>query len=182
MRNMFLALSLAGLTALPVPAQEPGTPIFSDSFDTPATFADNWVIAKGYGPSFKSFATQVQASCGMAMRRETPDDFWAEMDLTFDCPSDSRAGFAVGKHYFLITPGGYTFGWRGQPVDGFEIGKPTRLTLARKRFGASALYVFKANGKELQRAFQPWEEGEKPPLSTFCYGPLSATTISSCTH
>jgi len=165
---------LAVLPTLTGFAQERGALIFRDNFDTPLTLAENWLIPKGHGHLFKSFDGEVWGSSGIIMRRQTPDDFWAELDLTFDSPKDpngnSRAGFTVGKHYFLLSPQGRHFMWRGKSIEGFEIGKPTRITLIRKCSKTTALYVFKANGKELQRASFPLDADKKTPLQTFCYG------------
>jgi hypothetical protein len=41
-------IMLAAQIMLPVFAQERGTPIFQDSFDTKDTFAENWVVGKGW--------------------------------------------------------------------------------------------------------------------------------------
>ena len=40
--------SVAALMALSASAQERGTPVFQDAFDTKDTFAENWVVGKGW--------------------------------------------------------------------------------------------------------------------------------------
>lgn len=169
-----VALSTLVLVTLPVSAQERGELLFGDNFDTPTNSTKDWDIPKRQNELVDGQVKTGDGGGGMVMRREIPDEFWAEMDVTFDSPSNpqgnSRAGFAIGKnYYFLLSPNGYHFGWRGQQVEGFEIGKPTRITLIRKRFGIKTLYVFMANGKELWCGFLPWEKNGKSPLATFCY-------------
>jgi len=135
-------------------AQERGVLIFSDNFDTPLTFAENW---NSQVTNVKPVNKQVRwsGSGTLLLRRDTPKDFYAEVDFTFDSihnpQGNSRAGFCIDGKYYLISPLGAIFGWRGEPIAGYEVGKPVKLTLIRKCTSTSAQYIFLVNGKEIRR-------------------------------
>jgi len=158
------ALLLAALLAIPVFGQERGNTIFQDSFDTPQTFAENWVpkdkIIKSEGGKiiFPGYGV-------LRMRAGTPLEFCAEMDVTVNTSAPESkdggfCGFAIDGFKFLVRKDGIT--WmiyklneeekrtQGKTVkiDGFESGKPIRLTLIRKIDNGGAQYVFKINGND----------------------------------
>jgi hypothetical protein len=91
----------------------------------------------------------------MWMRRDTPLNFYAEMELTFldknDPDGNSRAGFVVDGKGLLIMPKGNVFGFGYPKIADFETGKPVKLTLIRKCTKEGAEYVFLVNGKEIKR-------------------------------
>ena len=149
------SLLVATLLAIPCFAQERGPAIFSDSFDTPMTFAENWIPEKGSKISFEDGKVLFSLHGIMQMKRDTPVNFYAEMELAFldknDPDGNSRAGFEIDGKYFLISPKGNVFTWPYPAIADFETGKPVKLTLIRKCSKESADYVFLVNGKEFKR-------------------------------
>jgi len=158
------------LMALPVFAQERGAPIFQDSFDTNATFAENWVLGKGWAGRINSVEGKVLFPHGgqLSMRRNTPEEFYAEMDVTMDMshqPDKSKwvstfCGFRIEGFSFMILPSGKTWmiwkipGWdrshgKQVKIDGFELGNSFKITLVRKVENDVATYIFKVNGKNV---------------------------------
>lgn len=96
-------------------AQERGTPLFSDNFDTYMTFAENWIPR----PAVESVVSKngkilVPKWGSLRMTRETPEEFYAELDVTLsrdntdtDLQKNSAAfGFNVGKHCFYMKGNG----------------------------------------------------------------------------
>lgn len=160
------ALLLAAMIAMSVYSQEKGAPIFSDSFDTTATFAENWV-PKGKNVKSEGGRIVLQNGGTLNMRAPTPLEFYAEMDVTMDMsqqPDKSKwgsafCGFMIEGFRFQVLPSGNTWmiwklpGWekangKQVAIDGFELGKPFKLTLIRKVENNVATYRFKANGKD----------------------------------
>lgn len=167
-RFKVILLLTALLTAPPVFSQTRGAPIFQDSFDTIATFAENWVIGKGWAGRVKSVDGKVLFPQGgqLYMRRDTPEELYVEMDVTMDMshqPDKSKwistfCGLRIEGFSFMILPQGNTWmiwklpSWdrphgKQIAIDGFELGKPLKLTLVRKVENGVATYIFKANGK-----------------------------------
>lgn len=165
LKKLFLLL----IAALSISAfsQERGTPIFSDSFETAATFAENWVPAKGGKIESKDGKIMFDKGGTLTMRRSTPLEFYAEMDVTMDMshqPDKSKwgsafCGFMIEGFRFQVLACGNTWmiwqlpGWdkahgKQVSIDGFELGRPFKLTLARKVENGTAAYIFKANGKD----------------------------------
>lgn len=162
MKKVFI-LSFVFLS-IQIYAQERGAPIFSDSFDTKDTFAENWVIGKGWTSRIKSENGHVVFPGGgtLSMRRDTPDNFYVEMEVTINKNEKSKDGFCgllVGDYKFLLRYDGRT--WmiyklegksRAQgkvsPIDGFEFGKPVKMTLIRQVKNGVAQYTYIVNGKD----------------------------------
>ena len=165
MQKTIVAMITGVTLACSLIGQERGNLVFSDSFDTSLTFAENWVPGKGWVNRLKSEGGSARFPQGgeLNMRRDTPANFYAEMELSFgtkDNPQgNSRAGFVIDGKYFLISPEGRIFGWRGEAIDGFETGKPVKLTLIRQCSKMNANYVFLVNGKEVKREVAPLPEG-----------------------
>jgi len=169
-----LLLSAAGVGAL-----EPGAPIFSDSFDTPATFAENWV-SKG---QIKSADGRAEMKSGaLTLRRDTPLEFYAEFDLTLFMDDPARplgfGGMMVGNCRFQLKPEGKTFLlWTAMgagrssgkylKIDGYEKGRPVRLGVYRTVKDDLATYTYLVNGKNMgsfvQKAPQK-KHGKYSPL------------------
>ncbi len=161
-----LAFTVALMLEVPVLAEmeEPGAILFSDDFDTPALFAENWNVRRGR-PAPDGGKLRLVGDV-LAMRRETPAEFLAEMKVSLlpewaveREPLGQFAGFHLGSLYFCIRPDGMTFVKRPQdgasylrvPVEGYAHGKPQTLRVARKLFGPSATYAFWINGREIAR-------------------------------
>ncbi len=186
-----LAIPLvAAFMALSASAQERGMPIFQDTFDTKDTFAENWVVGKGWSGRLLSADGQVNFPQGgeLLMRRETPAEFYAEMDVTLHppaegaTPGDGFCGFIIEGFRFTLTQKGRYWvasspkesggtGLAG-PVAGFQFGKPVAVSLIRKAEPGAAKYVFRVNGQEAAtRIFnlkqQP--DGTYEPLRIFSY-------------
>ncbi len=166
MLQRIMAVVVTVLVGSSLCSQERGTPIFSDSFDTPATFAEKWVpkdprVKPGDGRIiFPDNGT-------LTMRDPTPLEFYAEMDITVDMshqPDESKwgeafCGLMIEGFRFMVQPCGQT--WmiyqlkghdkaRGEHVkiEGFELKKPVKLTLIRKVDKGAETYIYKVNGKD----------------------------------
>ena len=158
--------SVTALLALSASAQERGTPVFQDAFDTKDTFAENWVVGKGWNGRLLSADGRVNFPQGgeLLMRRDTPAEFFAEMDVTLNPPADGEipkdgiCGFIIEGFRFTLTHQGRYWvasspkesggtGLTG-PVEGFQFGKPVAVSLVRKAEPGAAKYVFRVNGKE----------------------------------
>jgi hypothetical protein len=172
-KNMFkmktTVFVFAAMMALPVFAQEAGIPIFQDNFDTYATFAENW---KPEGSNIKPENGHLLFDKGgaMWMKRDTPLEFCAEMDVTMDMThkqdkstwGSANCGFRIEDFNFYVLTNGNSWviyrlpGWTRSEgiqikIDGFELGKPFKLTLIRKVDKGNATYVFRGNGKDIGR-------------------------------
>ena len=183
--------ALVAFVAASVFAQERGPVVFTDSFDTPLTFAENWVIGKGWAGRIHSTDGKVSFPQGgnLQMRRETPPDFYAEMDLTLDMshePDKTKwnqafCGFMIEGFRFMVLPSGKTwmiFKLKGHerahgkqvPIEGFAFKKPVRLTLIRKVNNDAATYWYSINGKDAGSfvcdapAAHPGADGKPLPL------------------
>lgn len=186
LKKVFLILSVA--VAVSGFAQERGTPIFQDSYDTNATFAENWVVGKGWSGRIKSVDGKVNFPQGgnLQIRRDTPEEFYAEMDITVNKklppPGKGFCGFKIEGFLFTITSdGGYWLasspkesggtGLGGKIAD-FQFGKPVKVSLARKVENDAAKYIFRVNGKEaVTRIFnlKKQSNGKYKPLIIFSY-------------
>lgn len=181
------ALFAAVMTAMTGFAQEAGVPVFQDNFDTYATFAENW---KPEGGSIKSENGHLLFDKGgaMWMRRDTPLEFCAEMDVTMDMShkpdrktwAGANCGFKIeGFAFYVLPESGNSWviyrlpGWTKPEgiqikIDDFELGKPLKLTLIRKVDNGNATYIFRGNGKDIGRfvyeAPTPDANGKYKPL------------------
>ncbi len=186
-----ILLLMSVLMSLPIFAQERGTPIFQDSFDTKDTFAENWVVGKGWNGRIHSIDGQVVFPQGgsLMMRRDTPADFYVEMDITVNSLSENASvkrgfcGFIIEGFRFTITNEGNYWvasspkesggtGLSGK-IEGFRFGKPVRVSLTRKAKAGTAKYIFDVNGKEAAtRVFNLHKdsEGKYKSLNIFSYG------------
>lgn len=176
MKKTGMILWIAVFFTLPCISQERGNLIFSDDFDTQLTFAENWVPGKGWANRLKSEGGAARFPDGgiLYMRRDTPANFYAEMDLAFGLSDGKfRAGFEVDGKYYTISATGVIFGWRGEAIDGFETGKPVKLTLIRQCSRKNACYVFQVNGKEVKREVAPLPKGLQPDAGTGTDAPIS---------
>ena len=183
--------ALAALVAGSVFAQERGPVVFTDSFDTPLTFVENWVVGKGWAGRISSTDGKVLFPQGgdLQMRRDTPPEFCAEMDLTLDMshePDKAKwdqafCGFMIEGYRFMVLPAGKTwmiFKLSGHkrahgkqvPIEGFALKKPVRLTLLRKVENDAATYRYRVNGKDAGSfvceapAARPSADGKPRPL------------------
>lgn len=182
---MFLgtALAVSGF------AQEKGTPIFQDSFDTNATFAENWVIGKGWAGRINSVDGKVLFPQGgqLSMRRDTPEEFYVEMDVTVNARLPGAkslfCGFDIDGFLFTVIPDGAFWLARSpkgnsatrvsSKIDDFQLGKPVKLALIRKVENGIAQYVCRIDGKEMTLVrFSPpaMKDGKYDPLSIFSFG------------
>lgn len=183
-------IMLAVLTAVTVFAQERGTPMFQDAFDTKDTFAENWVVGKGWNGRVLSADGKVSFPQGgdLLMRRDTPVEFHAEMDITVNglakeaSAGNGFCGFKIEGFLFTLTNEGRYWvasspkesggtGLNG-PVEGFQFGKPVRIALVRKAKAGAAKYIFHVNGKEAAtRVFNltKQSDGKYKPLAVFSY-------------
>lgn len=164
-------------------ALEPGAPIFSDSFDTKDTFAENWV-SKGDVKSADGIVTMKGGE--LILRRDTPLEFYVEFELTLfmensATPKGGFGGLGFDGCHFKIQPNGKTFlvwtetgakraSGRYLTIDGYENGRPVKLGVYRIVDGNLARYTYFVNGKDcgsfVQRA--PEKKDDKySPLSIY---------------
>ena len=153
--------------------RERGIPIFSDSFQTRDTFAENWIVGKGYESRTASRDGSVHFTAGgsMTMRRPTPEEFYAEADFTIrpdtkwfaGKPIAERrsafCGFRIENFSFFLLPQGNTwmiYQLPGQKkshgkqtkIEGFKVGSPVHVAVSRSVANNSATYRFIVNGKD----------------------------------
>ena len=181
-RAMTWALPLVFL-ATGAGAIEPGTPIFSDSFDTPATFAENW-ITKG---QIESSDGRVEIVSGtLTLRRDMPLEFYAECDLTLFMDDPARpqgfGGMMIEGCRFQVKPEGRTFlvwpkmgdnraAGKYLKIDGYEKGRSVRLGVYRVVKGDLASYTYFVNGRHSGSFVQ-----KKPDKKDDKYSPLCFTS------
>lgn len=190
MLRKFMASVISAVTlAVSAGAQEHGTPVFQDSFDTSQTFAENWVVK---GPA-KSADGKVQLDSSLIqMRRDTPEEFCAEIELATDGTrlhdkNSGFCGFDIEGFLFTITHDGNFWVAKspkeaagtgvGGKIKGFTPGQPVKIALVRKKNADAAKYIFYVNGEEAAtRNFQlvPQVDGKFSPLKITCYN-LKAT-------
>jgi len=184
------ALLLILLMAAALFAQEQGAPIFQDTFDTNATFAENWVIGKGWSGRIKSADGKVLFPQGgvIQMRRDTPAEFCAQMDITVNglvkgsSPGYGFCGFWLeGFRFTINNKGGYWLASApkgacgtglGGKIESFQPGKPVRVLLVRKVENGIAKYFFRINGKEVITricSLKKQADGKYDPLLIFSY-------------
>ena len=104
LKRLLLLLTVDG--AISASAQDRGTPIFSDNFDTSATFAERWVTND---KRIRSEDGKIVFPKGgsLTMRGGTPLEFYAEMDITLDVSHEpdktkwdqSFCGFMIDGFY-----------------------------------------------------------------------------------
>ena len=185
-RERAYCLLVATLLATPCFAQERGSTLFSDSFDTYATFAENWV-PEGRNIKPENGHLLFDKGGAMWMKRDTPLEFCAEMDVTMDMSHKpdkntwgaANCGFRIEDYSFFVLTHGNSWviyklpGWKKSQgiqigIDGFELGKPFNLMLIRKVDKGNATYVFRGNGKDIGRficeAPKPDAKGLYKPL------------------
>ena len=170
-KRQLFAAATAVLLAVPlVAADEPGAELFSDSFESTGTFAENWTLGKRYASKVRSEGGVVKMEYGaeaIKTRAATPVDFVADVDVTLDPPwsrgsqngQRGWAGIHIRPNYhFAIKPDGTTFlVWRlpGEKrsmgkylkINGFTKGSPVRLRVVRKATGEGVRYAFFVNGR-----------------------------------
>ncbi len=170
-------------------AHERGAPIFQDAFETKELFAENWVADNYWSERIFSAEGNLHFPHGghLQMRRDTPGDFYAEMDITVNgltesATRDGFCGFMIeGFRFTVNNKGGYWLasapdgaggtGLRGT-IDGFQLGEPVRVSLIRRVEHGVAHYTFRVNGKEAVTRAHPLHEppdGKFKPLEIFSY-------------
>jgi hypothetical protein len=189
MLKQIAALSVAVHMAFSAFSQERGTPMFQDSFDTNATFAENWVLGKGWTGRINSIEGKVLFPQGgrLSMRRDTPEEFYAEMDVTVNSRLPNAkslfCGFDIEGFLFTITPDGGFWMARspkgsnatcvGKKIEDFQFGKPVKLALIRKVENGISQYICRIDGKEMTIVrFTPpvMKDGKYDPLCIFSFG------------
>jgi len=148
-------------------ANDAGSVLFSDTFESHGTFAENWVADHA---SSEGGAVRFAASGGLHMRGVTPVEFVADVDIMLD-PSWSKrtadgkrgwSGLFVKPFYsFAIRPDGTTYLvykrpgddrslGANHPIPGYVRGQPVHLQVVRRLFGETEVkYLFYVNGKHV---------------------------------
>lgn len=169
-------------------ADDRGMPVFGDSFDTVGTFAENWV-SKKCAPA--DGAVRIPNGGRMQMRRPTPLEFVAELDVTATVAKGCEqkrgqiwGGFSIEGFHFELQPSGYGFCvWR-LPEDArssgkyakipdFEPGKSVRLRLVRKAVSGGVKYVFRLNGAPAGEFIAPAPRPKRGENGVEEYSPLN---------
>ena len=136
---------------------KPGVPIFEDNFDSSGTFAENWVAKGGKSQDGKL----VLNGDSPKLRRELPPEFYVECDLILQHQDQAKlsghAGMMIGPGRFAIMANGTSFliakdvdgatVTRYVPIDGYELGRPVHIAVARTIVGDLATYTYLINGK-----------------------------------
>ncbi len=148
---VFFLCNISNLLAAP----KPGMPIFTDNFDTPATFAENWV-ANGA----KSLNGQMVIRGGTPnLRIDLPLEFYVECDVALRNKKQQlgHGGIMIGSYRFQIQSNGKAFliakdiGGKSivnyAPISEYEMGRPVRISIARTVDNDLATYTYFINGK-----------------------------------
>lgn len=171
-----LALAAAALLAVHGLAQERGTPLFQDSFDTPGTFAENWILGEGGGGKVQSTDGRLlfPRDGSLRPRAATPQEFVAEVEMTMDGDAVGKGscGFQVEGFRFAVTESGGILACSGEAepqgkAASFAPGRPMKLVLARQADGGVAKYHFTVNGvkaAELSAPLKASTDGKYQPL------------------
>lgn len=156
-KNLLLAAA-ALLSGWLCNAQEAGTPIFTDKFESKEKLAENW-IARGT-PKVADGKVELAAS-ELTFRRDLPPEFFIEYNISLDHDMTKPGGFAgmlIGPYRFQIKPEGTSFLlWPDmntkkahgiyKKIDGFKLGDPVKIAVARTIDGEVATYFYFINGK-----------------------------------
>ena len=191
MKNMKLAMAAlaAGCVCVSV-ADERGLPVFGDSFDAVGTFAENWVSRRctsGEG------VVRIPNGGNMHMRRPTPLEFVAELDVTatvakgYEKRGQVWGGFFIEGFHFEVQPKGLGFCvWRlpedsrssGKyaQIPGFEPGRSVRLRLVRKKVPGGVKYTYRLNGAPAGEFIAPAPKPKKGANGVEEYSPLTIGT------
>lgn len=169
MSKRIMMLFMVFMMTLSLCAQEKGTPIFQDFFDTQMTFAENW-IPKGFDVKpEKGWVRMLNGS--MRLRRKALETFYAEAEFTLQpSPPSATAGFKIAGLRFAIQPNGEAGllkdGKLESPfkIKGFAFGKPVKLSLIRQIVNGKANYTFLVNGEIAATAVA---EAAAKPLDIF---------------
>lgn len=161
MFRVSLALIFAS-TAVISAAVEHGAAVFGDSFDVPATFAENW---DADGVKVDAGRVIVPNGARLRPRCALPTEFAVEADIVVPLPADGSripppqsawCGFMIDGYHFQLQPCGRGFvvwrlpddvrsNGRYERIPSFAPGKPVRARVVRRRMPGSAhalKYVF----------------------------------------
>ena len=168
MKHLFPVVCFSTIAALfflarfsqPVWAVEAGAPLFVDSFETAATFAENWK----FSGKVLSADGRVSLSGGdLIPRQPLPAEFVLECDVALFHDLSQPGGFAgigLDGFHFKVKPEGKSFlVWKeigaeqasgNYPIiDGFQLGKPVHLRISRTVRGNLATYDYCVNGQQV---------------------------------
>ena len=152
---------MTGLVAAMAAAAKPnvykGATIFSDRFDTPMTFAENWESKPG--TVSKDGVIQCNGRT-FSWRGKVPDEFVVEADVRVKPdyepnPKNSQwIGFWVDNQRFQVQPKGFAFVIANgavsyAPITGYKPGDWLHLTLVKKRTGSVVKFFFSVNDQEI---------------------------------
>ena len=188
---------LAGVfVALAVRAAE-RTLFFSDDFESPEGFSENWQTTE---PNHIAKAIQAGGGCvkfakcgSIKYQGEMPAEFDAEMDIVLfpswserpdDWKSGARwAGFDSDYGNFSVKPSGHIamlYRVPGQKQTGglytkikdYKDGEPVHLRLVRSKLGAGAKYEYYVNGEFMGSYVAPFPAKKRFNDGRLAYAPL----------
>ena len=161
MFRLALALLCASTTVF-VAAHEHGAPVFEDSFDVAAIFAENWDTD---GAKIEGGRAIVPNGAWMRPRSALPPEFIVEADIVIPVLADGKrvpppqsawCGLIIDGYHFQVQPCGKGFAvWRlpnnerssgrYDQIPSFMLGKPVHFRVVRRRMTGSMralTYVF----------------------------------------
>lgn len=168
MNRILIGALLIGLIAgMNLQAEElPGIPVFSDDFNVPELFVENWESSKGVRN--ESGKAIIPSGNIMTLRRIPDGDFAFTFDITVEKPegkdpghcgvklegwinlmiSPSLTSNAAGANTAYRVPGeersrGKTAGL----ISDFEFGKPVKIMVSSENLGESRKYSYRVNGR-----------------------------------
>jgi len=159
MRKVLLLLACLVASAGLLVAELPGTPVFTDDFDVPALFIENWSVTTG--TSLEDDHVVIPAGNSLTLRAVQEGDFVITADVTVEEPESSDLGHCGvtldGIHFMSVprnpptaqtayrVPGETSS--RGTLVSspGIAFGVACRFEISRSQFGQAYYYTFKVN-------------------------------------
>ena len=132
-----------------------GATIFSDRFDTPMTFAENWESKPG---TVSKDGVVFCNGRSFSWRGKAPEEYVIEADVRvlsdYKCdPKNSHwIGFWIDNQRFQVQPCGFTFVIANgavvyDKIPNYKIGDWVHLTLVKKKTGLTVKFIFFVNDK-----------------------------------
>ena len=176
----------AGVMAADMPRK--GAPVFTDGFDQPGTFAENWGKPHGRVKSEGGclVANAIRNVTNVKPRREAPLEVIVEGSITIQ--DEGRrigwTGFSLDGYLFLLTTDGRSWlnlnkklkakdNGKRVRIGGYKTGSSVKLTVTRRKRGSACVYSFYANGMPAGTFTGPIPE--KPGMPAFATYDLKAT-------
>ncbi len=136
-------------------------PVFSDDFDTPGLFIENWDASKGLKP--ENGAVRLSKSESIKLRRKVEGNISVSFEMAVNRIEGESGGFCgmeLDGIKFLVPQNGrawVVYRLPGEkrskgftlPIEEFEFGKKLNIEVSRQILSRAAKYVYKVNGKTM---------------------------------